>query len=137
MRLLTVGAIFLVGSVQCFYWTFIALFIYLFRRAFSNTPAEMVAESTYLALALIVVVLVHVIVLLAFLHNSRGYGWWSLAIVQAAAFVVMVVLGATSDGIGLAANSPWWVSGAAALTVLLLIALRRTDAMPADPPFPG
>jgi hypothetical protein len=49
----------------------------------------------------------------------------------------MVVLGATSDGIGLAANSPWWVSGAAALTVLLLIALRRTDAMPADPPFPG
>jgi hypothetical protein len=136
VRLLTVGAIFLLGSVQCFYWTFVAFITFLFRRLYSDTPAEAVALSTYIALALIVLVLVHVIVLLAFLHSSRGYGWWLLAIVQAADFVMIVVLGAFDAGFGLAAKSPWRVTAAAALTVLVLVALRKADGMSMDSPVP-
>jgi hypothetical protein len=121
-----VAAIFILAIVQSFYWTLAALVTYLFRNLYADTPPTVAAESIWLALSFVVVVLVNVAAVLAFLQSHRGFGWWLIVVVQTADFLVMAVLSSMDKG-------PWLVAAAAGLTVLLLLFLRYMES----PPRPG
>lgn len=111
------GLIF-VALVECGAWLVVAAFLWSFRDFLAASHPDVVVQRTNWALIVLAGAVINSIALLTFVVRRRSWGWPILAGVQVAdllfSFTAIVV-----------ADPTWWLFGALATIVLILLFLVR------------
>jgi hypothetical protein len=126
-RVLMVSAV-LLALVESLTWSLVALLFWAFREGlFEPAPSDVVAYRTRLAVLVTAMTLLNLIAVVVFIVRSGGYGWWVLAVVQAAdaiSFVVWLIFNTLTDAYTILILSTGAAIGAATMAVLVAFRYR-------------